>query len=117
MSLMKATGTIRVVKRTNHIQLLLNVKLGNGRATKSLESSLYNPALVMGHHSLMLVNQAVLKYYNNLGWYPFGVPPMWNGIVDVRDVADAHVAAALNPKQKVAISCVVELKLTRNGWH
>jgi dihydroflavonol-4-reductase len=25
---------------------------------------------------------------------------MWNGIVDVRDVADAHVAAALNPAAK-----------------
>jgi nucleoside-diphosphate-sugar epimerase len=23
-----------------------------------------------------------------------GVPPMWNGIVDVRDVADAHILAA-----------------------
>lgn len=29
-----------------------------------------------------------------------GVPPMWNGIVDVRDVADAHVIAALKSDAK-----------------
>jgi len=59
-----------------------------------------NPALVMGP-SLTDASQSgsieVLQQFGN-GTTLFGVPPMWNGIVDVRDVADAHVAAALNPK-------------------
>lgn len=58
-----------------------------------------NPALVMGP-SLTDASQSgsieVLQQFGN-GTTLFGVPPMWNGIVDVRDVADAHVAAALNP--------------------
>lgn len=57
-----------------------------------------NPALVMGP-SLTASSQSgsieLLKQFAN-GVTLFGVPPMWNGIVDVRDVADAHVAAALN---------------------
>lgn len=59
-----------------------------------------NPALVMGP-SLTDASQSgsieVLQQFGN-GTTLFGVPPMWNGIVDVRDVADAHVAAALNPE-------------------
>lgn len=59
-----------------------------------------NPALVMGS-SLTDASQSgsieVLQQFGN-GTTLFGVPPMWNGIVDVRDVADAHVAAALNPE-------------------
>jgi dihydroflavonol-4-reductase len=61
-----------------------------------------NPALVMGP-SLTDASQSgsieVLQQFGN-GTTLFGVPPMWNGIVDVRDVADAHVAAALNPAAK-----------------
>lgn len=57
-------------------------------------------ALVMGP-SLTDASQSgsieVLQQFGN-GKTLFGVPPMWNGIVDVRDVADAHVAAALNPQ-------------------
>lgn len=59
-----------------------------------------NPALVMGP-SLTDASQSgsieVLQQFGN-GTTLFGVPPMWNGIVDVRDVADAHVTAALNPE-------------------
>lgn len=59
-----------------------------------------NPALVMGP-SLTDASQSgsieILQQFGN-GTTLFGVPPMWNGIVDVRDVADAHVAAALNPQ-------------------
>ncbi|WP_257225861.1 MULTISPECIES: aldehyde reductase [unclassified Acinetobacter] len=59
-----------------------------------------NPALVMGP-SLTASTQSgsveVLQQFAN-GMTLAGVPPMWNGIVDVRDVADAHVQAALNPK-------------------
>lgn len=59
-----------------------------------------NPALVMGP-SLTDASQSgsieVLQQFGN-GTTLFGVPPMWNGIVDVRDVADAHVIAALNPE-------------------
>ncbi len=58
-----------------------------------------NPALVMGP-SLTASTQSgsveVLQQFAN-GITLAGVPPMWNGIVDVRDVADAHVQAALNP--------------------
>ena len=58
-----------------------------------------NPALVMGP-SLTASSQSgsieLLQQFAN-GVTLFGVPPMWNGIVDVRDVADAHVAAALLP--------------------
>lgn len=58
-----------------------------------------NPALVMGP-SLTASSQSgsieLLQQFAN-GVTLFGVPSMWNGIVDVRDVADAHVAAALLP--------------------
>ncbi|WP_130802300.1 SDR family oxidoreductase [Acinetobacter ihumii] len=57
-----------------------------------------NPALVMGP-SLTPSSQSgsieLLQQFAN-GVTLLGVPPMWNGIVDVRDVADAHVAAALS---------------------
>ena len=59
-----------------------------------------NPALVLGP-SLTATTQSgsveVLEQFAN-GMTLLGVPPMWNGIVDVRDVADAHIHAALNPK-------------------
>ncbi|MEG2360185.1 SDR family oxidoreductase [Acinetobacter sp.] len=58
-----------------------------------------NPALVMGP-SLTPNTQSgsveVLQQFAN-GMTLAGVPPMWNGIVDVRDAADAHIQAALNP--------------------
>ena len=57
-----------------------------------------NPALVLGP-SLTANTQSgsieVLEQFAN-GMTLLGVPPMWNGIVDVRDVADAHLQAALN---------------------
>ena len=59
-----------------------------------------NPALVLGP-SLTPNTQSgsveVLQQFAN-GMTLAGVPPMWNGIVDVRDVADAHLQAAFNPK-------------------
>ena len=59
-----------------------------------------NPALVLGP-SLTPNTQSgsveVLQQFAN-GMTLVGVPPMWNGIVDVRDVADAHLQAAFNPK-------------------
>lgn len=59
-----------------------------------------NPALVLGP-SLTPSTQSgsveVLLQFAN-GMTLAGVPPMWNGIVDVRDVADAHLQAAFNPK-------------------
>jgi dihydroflavonol-4-reductase len=74
-----------------------------------------NPALVMG--PLTDASQSgsieVLQQFGN-GTTLFGVPPMWNGIVDVRDVADAHVAAAINPSKSRYIVCGGTL-LTRNG--
>jgi nucleoside-diphosphate-sugar epimerase len=59
-----------------------------------------NPALVMGPSltdASLSGSIEVLQQFGN-GTTLFGVPPMWNGIVDVRDVADAHVAAAFNPE-------------------
>lgn len=57
-----------------------------------------NPALVLGP-SLTVNTQSgsveVLEQFAN-GMTLLGVPPMWNGIVDVRDVADAHILAAFN---------------------
>lgn len=57
-----------------------------------------NPALVMGP-SLTSSTQSgsveVLQQFGD-GTLKFGVPAMWNGIVDVRDVADAHIAAAFS---------------------
>jgi nucleoside-diphosphate-sugar epimerase len=59
-----------------------------------------NPALVLGP-SLTPSTQSgsfeVLQQFAN-GMTLAGVPPMWNGIVDVRDVADAHLQAAFNSK-------------------
>jgi nucleoside-diphosphate-sugar epimerase len=59
-----------------------------------------NPALVMGP-SLTSSSQSgsieVLQQFGN-GTTRIGVPPMWNGIVDVRDVADAHIAAGFKPQ-------------------
>lgn len=59
-----------------------------------------NPALVLGP-SLTANTQSgsveVLEQFAN-GMTLFGAPPMWNGIVDVRDVADAHIFAAFNEK-------------------
>ena len=61
-----------------------------------------NPALVMGP-SLTANTQSgsveVLQQFAN-GMTLLGVPPMWNGIVDVRDVADAHIQAATNANAK-----------------
>lgn len=61
-----------------------------------------NPALVMGP-SLTASSQSgsieILQQFGN-GLTFFGVPDMWIGIVDVRDVADAHIAAALTPQVK-----------------
>ena len=57
-----------------------------------------NPALVLGP-SLTAGTQSgsveVLQQFAN-GMTLAGVPAMWNGIVDVRDVADAHIAAAFS---------------------
>ncbi len=57
-----------------------------------------NPALVLGP-SLTKNTQSgsveVLLQFAN-GMTLAGVPAMWNGIVDVRDVADAHIQAALS---------------------
>jgi dihydroflavonol-4-reductase len=61
-----------------------------------------NPALVFGR-SLTPNTQSgsveVLQQFAN-GMMLFGVPPMWNGVVDVQDVAEAHIRAAFNPEAK-----------------
>lgn len=61
-----------------------------------------NPALVFGE-SLTASTQSgsveVLQQFAN-GMTLMGVPPMWNGVVDVQDVADAHIRAAFLPNAK-----------------
>lgn len=61
-----------------------------------------NPALVFGQ-SLTPNTQSgsveVLQQFAN-GLTLLGVPPMWNGVVDVQDVAEAHIRAAFNPNAK-----------------
>jgi nucleoside-diphosphate-sugar epimerase len=56
-----------------------------------------NPALVMGP-SLTANSQSgsieILKQFGD-GTMRAGTPAMWNGLVDVRDVAQAHIQAAL----------------------
>ena len=59
-----------------------------------------NPALVLGK-SLTPNTQSgsveVLQQFAN-GLTLAGVPPMWNGVVDVQDVAEAHLRAAFRPE-------------------
>ncbi len=61
-----------------------------------------NPALVFGR-SLTPNTQSgsveVLQQFTN-GLTLAGVPPMWNGVVDVQDVAEAHIQAAFRPEAK-----------------
>lgn len=58
-----------------------------------------NPALVMGPSLTSSSNSGSIEVLQQFGdgTTRMGVPPMWNGIVDVRDVADAHIAAGFNP--------------------
>ena len=77
-----------------------------------------NPALVFGR-SLTPHTQSgsveVLQQFAN-GMTLAGVPPMWNGVVDVQDVADAHLRAAFNDKaQGRYIICSESLSLLEMG--
>ncbi|MEY2864143.1 MAG: hypothetical protein RLY58_1850, partial [Pseudomonadota bacterium] len=58
-----------------------------------------NPALIMGP-ALTTNSQSAsistLQEFGN-GTLRMGAPKMWNGLVDVRDVADAHVKAGFSP--------------------
>lgn len=59
-----------------------------------------NPALVMGPSLTASSNSGSIEVLQQFGdgTTRMGVPPVWMGIVDVRDVADAHIAAGFNPK-------------------
>ncbi|WP_216934883.1 MULTISPECIES: aldehyde reductase [unclassified Acinetobacter] len=77
-----------------------------------------NPALVFGK-SLTPNTQSgsveVLQQFAN-GMTLLGVPPMWNGVVDVQDVAEAHLRAAFDPKaQGRYIICSESLSLLEMG--
>jgi len=43
------------------------------------------------------------------GTYKNGVPRLWNGIVDVRDVAHAHIAAGFNLPPTAGTSLSIRL--------
>ena len=77
-----------------------------------------NPALVFGP-SLTASTQSgsveVLQQFAN-GLTLLGVPPMWNGVVDVQDVAEAHIRAAFDDKAKGRyIICGETLSLLEMG--
>ena len=77
-----------------------------------------NPALVFGQ-SLTSNTQSgsveVLQQFAN-GMTLFGVPPMWNGVVDVQDVAEAHLRAAFKPEAHGRyIICSESLSLLEMG--
>lgn len=77
-----------------------------------------NPALVFGQ-SLTPNTQSgsveVLQQFAN-GMTLLGVPPMWNGVVDVQDVAEAHIRAAFNPQAHGRyIICSESLSLLEMG--
>ncbi|MEC7121008.1 MAG: NAD-dependent epimerase/dehydratase family protein, partial [Pseudomonadota bacterium] len=59
-----------------------------------------NPALIMGPALTQNSQSAsieILQQFGN-GMMRFGAPKLWTGLVDVRDVAEAHVLAAFNPE-------------------
>ena len=77
-----------------------------------------NPALVMGP-SLTPNSKSgsieVLQQFGT-GMTLIGVPPMWMGFVDVRDVAQAHLKAAFNPHARGRyIICAETLSLMEIG--
>jgi nucleoside-diphosphate-sugar epimerase len=77
-----------------------------------------NPALVFGQ-SLTPNTQSgsveVLQQFSN-GLTLAGVPPMWNGVVDVQDVAEAHLQAAFRAEAKGRyIICADSLSLLDIG--
>ncbi len=77
-----------------------------------------NPALVFGQ-SLTPNTQSgsveVLQQFAN-GMTLLGVPPMWNGVVDVQDVAEAHLRAAFKPEAHGRyIICSESLSLLEMG--
>lgn len=67
-----------------------------------------NPGLVLGPPLSGASDSASLGILSDLvsGKYRTGVPELYFGIVDVRDVARAHISAALNPDAKGRHICV-----------
>ncbi|HRY99875.1 MAG TPA: aldehyde reductase [Bacteroidales bacterium] len=67
-----------------------------------------NPGLVLGPPLSGASDSASLGIMNDLvgGKYRMGVPDLYFGIVDVRDVARAHIAAALQPAAQGRHICV-----------
>lgn len=83
-----------------------------------------NPAMVIGPSMTKAVNTSNQVFVDLVkGQYPAIVSLMW-GLVDVRDVADAHVRAMRTPKAKGRYVCVAEsLKMrdvvsivSEGGW-
>ncbi|MEM8606071.1 MAG: NAD-dependent epimerase/dehydratase family protein [Myxococcota bacterium] len=58
-----------------------------------------NPGFVLGPSKTPRADSESIKFMTDLlrGRYKFGAPPLCFGIVDVRDVARAHVEAAIRP--------------------
>lgn len=77
-----------------------------------------NPALVIGPSLTPMTKSGsveVLQQFGN-GMTLLGVPKMWNGLVDVRDVADAHLTAAFSENAKGRyIICAKSLTLLEMG--
>lgn len=88
------------------------------RAQNRWELVCINPALVIGP-SLTPASQSAsittLQQFGD-GTLRFGAPEMWNGLVDVRDVADAHVRAGFTPEAHGRyIICAESLSLLDMG--
>ncbi|MEM7433632.1 MAG: NAD-dependent epimerase/dehydratase family protein [Myxococcota bacterium] len=64
-----------------------------------------NPGFVLGPSKTPRADSESIKFMRDLirGRYKFGAPPLSFGIVDVRDVATAHVEAAIRPFEGRAI--------------
>lgn len=77
-----------------------------------------NPALVMGPSLTPNSKSGSIEVLQQFGTgiTILGVPPMWMGFADVRDVAQAHIQAAFNPEARGRyIICAETLSLLEIG--
>jgi nucleoside-diphosphate-sugar epimerase len=70
------------------------------RAQSQWKLAAINPAFVFGPSKTPRTDSESIKLMHDMirGVYRFGAPPLCFGIVDVRDVAKAHVEAAIRPE-------------------
>ncbi|HSN83953.1 MAG TPA: aldehyde reductase [Polyangiales bacterium] len=71
-----------------------------------------NPAFVLGPSKTPRADSESIKLMRDMirGVYRFGAPPLCFGVVDVRDVAEAHVEAAIRPEAEGRYILVADAK-------